>query len=263
MSPAAFETIASLVQARSGIVLTPDKDYMLKARLAPLAERHGLVGLDDLARRLSAPQSEELKRQVVEALTTNETSFFRDGAPFEHLKAELGRLAAVRPGGELRLWSAACSTGQEAYSVAMLTDGMPGLSLTILGTDLASHVVERAREGLYSQFEVQRGLPAAMLVKHFRKEGQMWRISERLRSRCRFEVGNLLAPFTHLPLFDAILCRNVLYYFAPATRVAILSRMLERLAPGGLLVLGSTESLPGPGLPLAEVTGARGIYRRG
>ena len=263
MTPTAFDAIASLVQARSGIVLTADKDYMLKARLSPLAERHGLVGLDDLARRLSAPQSEELKRQVVEALTTNETSFFRDGAPFEHLKAELARLAAAKPGGEVRLWSAACSTGQEAYSVAMLTDGMPGLSLAILGTDLASHVVERAREGLYSQFEVQRGLPAALLVKHFRKEGQMWRISDRLRARCRFETGNLLAPFAHLPVFDIILCRNVLYYFAPATRLGIVARMLERLSPGGLLVLGSTESVPGPGLPLVEVPGARGIYRRG
>ncbi|MCS6933012.1 MAG: chemotaxis protein CheR [Acetobacteraceae bacterium] len=262
MTPAAFDAIASLVQARAGIVLTPDKDYMLKARLAPITEKLGLAGLEDLARRISGAQAEDLKRQVVEALTTNETSFFRDGAPFEHLKAELVRLAAARPGGEIRLWSAACSTGQEAYSVAMLTDGIPGLSLSILGTDLASHVVERAREGLYSQFEVQRGLPAAMLVKYFRKEGQMWRISDKIRARCRFETGNLLAPFTHLPCFDVILCRNVLYYFAPPTRLSIVSRMLERLAPGGLLLLGSTESLPGPGLALAEVPGARGIYRR-
>jgi chemotaxis protein methyltransferase CheR len=262
MTPAAFDAIASLVQTRAGIVLTPDKDYMLKARLAPIAERLGLVGLDDLARRLSGAQSEELKRQVVEALTTNETSFFRDGAPFEHLKAELALLAAARPGGEVRLWSAACSTGQEAYSIAMLTEGMPGLSLSILGTDLASGVVERAREGLYSQFEVQRGLPAALLVRHFRKEGTMWRISEKLRARCRFETGNLLAPFSHLPRFDVILCRNVLYYFAPPTRVAILSRMVERLAPDGLLYVGSTESLAGMGLPLIEAPGARGAYRR-
>jgi chemotaxis protein methyltransferase CheR len=262
MTPAAFDAIASLVQARSGIVLTPDKDYMLKARLAPIAERLGLVGLDDLARRLSGAQSEELKRQVVEALTTNETSFFRDGAPFEHLKAELARLAAARPGGEVRLWSAACSTGQEAYSIAMLADGMPGLALSILGTDLAGNVVERAREGLYSQFEVQRGLPAALLVRHFRKEGTMWRISDRLRARCRFETGNLLAPFGHLPRFDVILCRNVLYYFAPPTRKDILSRMVERLAPDGLLYVGSTESLSGMGLPLIEAPGARGVYRR-
>ncbi len=126
MTPAAFAAIASLVQARAGIVLTPDKDYMLKARLAPLAEKLGLVGLEDLARRLSAAEAEELRRQVVEALTTNETSFFRDGTPFEHLKAELARLAKLRPRGEVKLWSAACSTGQEAYSVAMLAEGIPG-----------------------------------------------------------------------------------------------------------------------------------------
>jgi chemotaxis protein methyltransferase CheR len=262
MSPAAFDTIASLVQARSGIVLTPDKDYMLKARLTPIAEKLGLVGLDDLARRITGMQSEDLKRQVVEALTTNETSFFRDGAPFEHLKAELARLAAARPGGEVKLWSAACSTGQEAYSIAMLTDGLPGLALSVLGTDLASNVVDRARDGLYSQFEVQRGLPAAMLVRHFRKEGAMWRISERIRARCRFETGNLLAPFSHLPRFDVILCRNVLYYFAPATRITIMSRMVERLAPDGVLYVGSTESVAGMGLPLVEAAGARGAYRR-
>ena len=262
MTPAAFDAIATLVQSRSGIVLTPDKDYMLKARLAPLTEKLSLGGLDDLARRLATVQSEDLKRQVVEALTTNETSFFRDGAPFEQLKADLARLAATRPGGEVKLWSAACSTGQEAYSVAMLTDGTPGLALSILGTDLASAVVERARDGLYSQFEVQRGLPAAMMVRHFRKEGAMWRISEKLRARCRFETGNLLAPFTHMPRFDVILCRNVLYYFAPPTRVAILARMVDRLAPDGLLYVGSTESLSGMGLPLVEAGGARGAYRR-
>jgi chemotaxis protein methyltransferase CheR len=262
MTPTTFAAIASLVQARAGIVLTPDKDYMLKARLAPLAEKLGLVGLEELARRLSTAEAEDLRRQVVEALTTNETSFFRDGAPFDHLKAELARLAKLRPRGEVKLWSAACSTGQEAYSVAMLAEGIPGLSLSILGTDLASAVVERAREGLYSQFEVQRGLPAALLVKHFRKEGQMWRISEQLRARCRFEVGNLLAPFTHLPRFDVILCRNVLYYFAPPTRRDILARMIERLAPDGLLYLGSTESVAGLDLPLQEAAGARGAYRR-
>jgi chemotaxis protein methyltransferase CheR len=262
MSPAAFATIAALMQARSGIVLTPDKDYMLRARLGPVAEKHGLAGLDDLARRLSGLQAEELRRQVVEALTTNETSFFRDGAPFERLRAELARLAAARPGGEVRLWSAGCSTGQEAYSIAMLAEAVPGLALSILGTDISGSVVARAREGLYSRFEVQRGLPADMLARHFQPEGAMWRIADAPRARCRFEVGNLLASFAGLPRFDIILCRNVLYYLAPPTRHDILARLLERLAPDGVLCLGSTESPAGSGLPLVEASGARGLYRR-
>jgi chemotaxis protein methyltransferase CheR len=258
----AFDTIAGLVRARSGIVLGADKSYMLDTRLGGLMRENGLAGLDALAARLRAPGSERLAAAVTEALTTNESFFFRDGKPFEHLRRMLPRIAATRAATQrLRVLSAACSTGQEAYSVAMVAEGL-GLSsrLEVLGTDLSSEVVRRAREGVYSQFEVQRGLPVQMLVKHFRQEGGQWRISSALRAMARFETGNLLGDLRPLGTFDVIFCRNVLIYFDAPTKTRVLSALADRLAPDGVLYLGGAETVLGLSDRFIAIEGERGVY---
>jgi chemotaxis protein methyltransferase CheR len=262
VSAAAFETIAALVRARSGIVLGADKAYMLDTRLGGLMREHGLPNLDALAAKLRAAGSERLASAVTEALTTNESFFFRDGKPFDHLRRLLPRLAAARPATHrLRVLSAACSTGQEAYSVAMVAESL-GLAarLEILGMDLSHDVVRRAREGLYSQFEVQRGLPVQMLVKHFRQEGGQWRISPALRAMARFEIGNLMVDLRPLGTFDVIFCRNVLIYFDAPTKRRVLSALADRLAPGGVLYLGGAETVLGLTDRFATIEGERGVY---
>ncbi len=254
--------LTGLVRARAGIVLTPDRTYLLKTRLAPLLARTGLGSLDALAARIrcGGPGAEPLAREVVEALTTNESFFFRDGKPFEHLRRLLPRLAAARPAGQpLRIWSAACSTGQEAYSVAMLAadpatwagysggNGTPP-RLEILGTDISREVLARAREGLYTRFEVQRGLPVQLLVRYFRPEGSdgsRWRIAPELRAMVRFEMFNLLDDPRPLGRFDVILCRNVLIYFDAPTKTAVLNALAGQLAPDGVLYLGGAETVLG------------------
>ncbi len=265
MSASAFAAIAAMLRARSGIVLSEDRGYMLDTRLAPLLRTHGLASLDALAAKLRAPGSEALARDVIDALTTNESSFFRDGRPFEHLRRALPRIAAARPAGQrLRVWSAACSTGQEAYSVAMLADEL-ALALgrrpvEILGTDLSREVVERAKSGLFTQFEVQRGLPVQMLVKHFKQEDGRWRASAALRASTRFEVANLMEDQRGRGTFDVIFCRNVLIYFDVATKGRVLDALAARLAPDGVLYLGSAETVLGLSDRLAPVLGERGAY---
>ncbi|MCE2922471.1 MAG: chemotaxis protein CheR, partial [Roseomonas sp.] len=185
MTPESFQFLTGLVKARSGIVLNADKAYMLDTRLAPILKRERLVSLDALAGRLRNAPSLPLATEVVEALTTNESSFFRDGRPFEHLRQVLPKLAASRPAGQaLRVWSAAASTGQEAYSVAMIVNelgpALGGRRVEILGTDLSRDVLARAQEGVFSQFEVQRGLPVQLLVKYFKPDAGKWRISDGL-----------------------------------------------------------------------------------
>ncbi|WP_342452838.1 CheR family methyltransferase [Pararoseomonas indoligenes] len=259
---AAFETVAALVRARSGIVLGADKAYMLDTRLGGLMRAEGIASLDVLAARLRAPGSERLAAAVTEALTTNESFFFRDGKPFEHLKRALPQIAAARGAGQrLRVLSAACSTGQEAYSVAMVADSLGLLPrLEVIGTDLSGEVVRRAREGTYSQFEVQRGLPVQMLVKHFRQEAGGWRISQSLRAAVRFETGNLLGDLRPLGGFDVIFCRNVLIYFDAPTKGRVLSALATRLAPDGVLYLGGAETVLGLTDRFATVEGERGVY---
>jgi chemotaxis protein methyltransferase CheR len=261
VSGAAFETIAGLVRARAGIVLGVDKAYMLDTRLGGLMRERGLANLDLLAARLRAPGAEALAAAVTEALTTNESFFFRDGKPFDHLKRVLPRIAAARGAQRLRVLSAACSTGQEAYSVAMVAESLGLLSrLEVLGADLSENVVRRAREGVYSQFEVQRGLPVQMLVKHFRQEGGHWRIAPALRAAVRFETGNLLADLRHLGSFDVIFCRNVLIYFDAPTKTRVLSALADRLAPDGVLYLGGAETVLGLTERFSIIEGERGVY---
>jgi len=267
MTPQAFSVIADLVKARSGMILGPDKTYLLETRLSPLLRSENLPSLDALAARLREPRSEALAAKVVEALTINETFFFRDIKPFNHFRdVTLPALLASRPpGSTIRIWSAAASTGQEAYSIAMiLSDAAPRLAgrrFEILGTDISRDVLEKARAGLYSQLEVQRGVPITALVKHFKKEGENWRINEALRQMVTFREWNLLDDPRPLGVFDVIFCRNVLIYFDTATKKNVLDALLRQLAEDGTLYLGGAETVLGLTdrlKPLAPGTGAYG-----
>jgi len=261
MNADGFASIAALVKARSGIVLTPDKEYMLDTRLAPILKLEGIPSLDALALRLRDARAEPLARMVTEALTTNESSFFRDGKPFEHLRRLLPGLMAARPAGHrIRIWSAACSTGQEAYSVAMILNELGIRHAEIIGTDLSREVVARAREGIFTQFEVQRGLPVQLLVKHFRQESGKWRIAPELRAMVRFEERNLLDDHRALGRFDIIFCRNVLIYFDPPTKGKVLNALAAQLVPDGALYLGGAETVLGLTERLVAVPGERGVY---
>ena len=238
MTPESFQFLTGLVRARSGIVLTTEKAYMLETRLAPILKRERLVSLDALAGRLRSAPSLPLATEVVEALTTNESSFFRDGKPFEHLRKNLPALAASRPAGQtLRVWSAASSTGQEAYSVAMIVNELGpvlgGRRVEIIGTDLSRDVLVRAQEGLFSQFEVQRGLPVQLLVKYFKPDSGRWRIADGLRVMVRWQCFNLLENPAILGRFDIIFCRNVLIYFDAATKTQVLANIANQLLPDG------------------------------
>jgi chemotaxis protein methyltransferase CheR len=266
MTPHGFETLATLLRSASGLAIGPDKLYLLETRLAPLLREHGLRDLDALAAKLRAGGAVVLERAVVEAMTTNESSFFRDDKPFTHVRSQsLPKLHAGRPAGaKLRIWSAAASTGQEAYSLAMIlaeNRAMLGSrAVEIVGTDLAREPLARAREGVYSQFEVQRGLPMQMLVKYFKKDGGNWRISDALRAMVTFKEWNLLGDLRPLGQFDLVFCRNVLIYFDTPTKAKALEAIARQMAPDGLLYLGGAETVLGVSDRFAPVPADRGVY---
>jgi len=267
MNAESFAFIAGLVKSKSGLMLTADKGYMLETRLAAMLKREGLASLDALAMKLRDPRATALADQVTEALTTNESSFFRDGKPFDHLRRLLPTLAAARPPRTpLRIWSAACSTGQEAYSIAMilaeLAPAMGGRTGEILGTDISQEVLARARDGYFTQFEVQRGLPARLLVKHFKQEEARWRVAPELRAMAKFERCNLLADLRAFGKFDVIFCRNVLIYFDAQTKARVLGALAAQLAPDGVLYLGGAETVLGLTDKVVPVPGERGAYER-
>jgi chemotaxis protein methyltransferase CheR len=263
---AAFAAIADMLKARSGLVIGQDKLYLLETRLAPILKREGLKSLAELAARLRGGGA--LERDVVEAMTTNESLFFRDGKPFEALrKSVLPKLHATRPpGAALRIWSAAASTGQEAYSIAMvvaeLAPSMPGRRVDILATDLAREPLDRAREGLYTQFEIQRGLPMQMLVKHFSKDDAQWPVKKPLRDAVTFKEWNLLADLRPLGLFDVVFCRNVLIYFDPPTKRRVLDALARQIPNDGVLFLGGAETVLGLTEAFKPIPGENGVYAR-
>jgi chemotaxis protein methyltransferase CheR len=266
LSSAAFETFATLLKNRSGLVIGPDKLYLLETRLAPILKREQLRDLTALAEKLRSPANEALIKQVVEAMTTNESFFFRDDKPFVHFRNQaLPRLLAARgAGAPLRIWSAASSTGQEAYSIAMiLTEcraAVGNRKIEIIGTDLARDTLNRAREGQYTQFEVQRGLPVQMLMRYFKKEENNWRISEAIRSMVQFREWNLLTDLRPLGRFDVVFCRNVLIYFDQPTKTRVLEAVAQQMPGDGLLYLGGAETVLGITARFAPMPAERGVY---
>jgi chemotaxis protein methyltransferase CheR len=270
MKPSSFDILAALLQRSSGLVIGPEKKYLLETRLATVMRDHAVRDLDQLAERLQRPSAgtAEIERQIVEAMTTNESFFFRDDKPFAHVRTvALPQLHAARPpGARIRIWSAASSSGQEAYSLAMIVAELRPLlgnrTVEILGTDLSREQVLRAREGVYSQFEVQRGLPMQNLVKYFRKEGVNWRINDALRAMVTFREWNLLADPRPLGEFDLVFCRNVLIYFDRPTKTRVLEAIARQMAPDGMLYLGGAETVLGITDRFEIVPDNRGVYER-
>lgn len=263
---AAFDTLSSLLRSRSGLVIGIDKVYLLETRLSAILRREQLPDLVALADRLRRPGSETLTRDFVEAMTTNESFFFRDEKPFTHFRTKaLPALVAARPpGSTIRVWSAAASSGQEAYSLAMIvaeSSGMlAGRRVEIIGTDLAREPLNRARDGLYTQFEVQRGLPVQMLMRYFRKEDTNWRLSETIRNMAQFREHNLLADPRPLGRFDIVFCRNVLIYFDQPTKTRVLETMAPQMSPDGILYLGGAETVLGISTRFVAAPQERGVY---
>jgi chemotaxis protein methyltransferase CheR len=241
-----YRFLQEQVYSQAGIVLEDDKYYLFESRLTPIVRQLGLESINDLCALIQATRQTEISRQVVEAMTTNETHFFRDPAHYEAIRTVLlPRLKEERRDTrKLRFWSAAASTGQEAYSLAMilLEDGLSDWNIQILGTDFSSQVLERARSGKYQQIEVNRGLPAAFLVKHFSRSGVDWQLSEPVRRMARFETIDLRKSMRVLGPFDLVFCRNVMIYFDAETRKKILKELHGTLFQGGWLLLGGAET---------------------
>jgi chemotaxis protein methyltransferase CheR len=262
---ATLNWLASLVCQRSGIVIGADRDYLLETKLQPLMQREGLADLACLVDRLQHPAAEALVLAVVEAMTTTETLFFRDTKPFIHLaNYALKQVAASRPPGEpIRIWSAGSSSGQEAYSIAMVaSEQLEDHPIRILGTDIAAGPTNKARAGVYTQYEVQRGLQTRRLLVHFDQLEIGWRIRAPLRAMCQFGIGNLLNDPAPLGSFDIIFCRNVLIYFDEPTKQSVLSALARQLAPDGWLYLGASETASGLGTALEQSEPGWQIYRR-
>ncbi|HXJ01319.1 MAG TPA: protein-glutamate O-methyltransferase CheR [Micropepsaceae bacterium] len=261
-----FQFLAELLKRKSGLSLTRDRAALILSRLKPVAERHGFADVDRLIAELRHGD-ESLSRAVVEAMTIQDTSFFRDGAVFDAFRDVLlpslreSRLAKRR----ISVWSAACATGQEPYSIAMMFAGLPQFEdwqIDILASDVSADAIARAKEGLYTEAEMQRGLPAQMLADHFQAEGERLRLRDDIRRRVQFRVLNLLDSLAMLGRFDVIFCRNVLIYFDSATKADILDRLSGLLAEDGYLVLGLAETTLGLSNGFAPVHHLRGVTRK-
>ena len=254
-----------LLKRRAGIDLALDKDYLVQSRLAAIAGTAGFESVDAMLQGIRLRPSEAVIAAAVDAMTTNETFFFRDGSPFEHLR-KIILAKASRKKGPIRIWSAACSTGQEPYSIAMLweelSSHLPGVSLDLLATDLSATCVAKAQAGLYSAYEAQRGLPVQKLMKHFDPEGPNWKVKPYLRQSITWKRHNLLDSPHALGVFDVVFCRNVLIYFERETRRRILDSIAAQLVPGGHLLLGVSESVLGVSNAFKANTAAPGLYEK-
>ena len=261
-----FDFLRGFLKNRSGLAMTAEKRYLVESRLAPVCRRFNLTSLHDLVGLLKVGHNNAVERAVVEAMTTNETFFFRDRVPFDLFRDVLLPQAITRNQARrrLRVWCAAASTGQEPYSIAMLLQEagqrLAGWQVEIVATDLSTEVIERAKLGLYSHFEVQRGLPVQWLIKHFTQIGEQWQISPSLRTMIDYRQLNLLQGFEGLGQFDIVFCRNVLIYFDAPTKADVLNRIAACLAPGGALVLGAAETVIGLTERLSPHAEHRGLY---
>lgn len=261
-----FDFFATLLKQRSGLMLTQDKAYLLESRLMPVARKLGLKDLDELANHMRTKREESVMETVTEAMTTNETFFFRDQKPFDQFRQiVLPHLLKVRATKKtVRIWSAAASTGQEAYSLAMVLSEeaarFPGWKFDIIGTDLSVDVIDKAKAGVYSQFEVQRGLPITMMMKYFQQQGERWVINQKIRDMVQFRTMNLLADWGAIGTFDIVFIRNVLIYFDAPTKTKILERVSSLMPPDGVLFMGGAETVMGVSDRFRGMDDQRGIY---
>jgi chemotaxis protein methyltransferase CheR len=266
VTPPEYEYLRKFLRDHSGLDLSADKQYLIESRLSPLARKAGLSGIGELVQKLQAGSS-ALSASVVEAMTTNETFFFRDKVPFDHfretimpevLKARAGRRS-------VRIWCAAGSTGQEPYSLAMslkeMGAALTGWRVEIIATDLSQEVLEKSKAGIYSQFEVQRGLPIQLLLKYFKQTGETWQINPEMRAMIQHRQLNLLHDFSQLGTFDVIFCRNVLIYFDQDNKINIFDRLARQIEPDGFLVLGAAETVVGLTDAFRPIPERRGLYK--
>lgn len=261
-----FWLFAKMLREQSGLALPRDKEYLLESRLMPVARKHGHAALDTMALALRGGRNSALEQDIVEAMTTNESFFFRDAGMFDVFRKTVlpGLVAARGASRTLRFWFAACSSGQEPYSITMILEEerakLGGWNVEMIATDISAEMVARAKEGLYSHFEAQRGLPIQMLAKYFTQEEQGWRVKAPLRERVKFRTFNLLDGFASLGAFDVILCRNVLIYFDMATKRDILDRMSRQLTRDGTLFLGGAETVIGVSDKFVPHPGHAGVF---
>ncbi|HXH45569.1 MAG TPA: protein-glutamate O-methyltransferase CheR [Bradyrhizobium sp.] len=266
MTPTEYEYLRKFLKDNSGLDLSADKQYLIESRLLPLARKAGLSGIAELVQKLQGG-SRQLITDVVEAMTTNETFFFRDKVPFDHFRDHImPEIIKARAGKRsVRIWCAAGSTGQEPYSLAMCLKEMgaalTGWRIEIIATDLSQEVLEKAKAGVYSQFEVQRGLPIQMLVKYFKQTGETWQVNPELRAMIQHRQLNLLHDFAQLGTFDVIFCRNVLIYFDQDTKINIFNRLARQIEPDGFLVLGAAETVVGLTDTFRPIPERRGLYK--
>ncbi|MCK1638585.1 protein-glutamate O-methyltransferase CheR [Bradyrhizobium sp. 157] len=266
MTPPDYEYLRKLLKDHSGLDLSADKQYLIESRLLPLSRKCGVSGIGELVQKMKGGSS-SIIAQVVEAMTTNETFFFRDKVPFEHFRDTImPELLKARAGRRsIRIWCAAGSTGQEPYSLAMslkeMGAALAGWRIEIIATDLSQEVLEKSKSGVYSQFEVQRGLPIQLLVKYFKQNGELWQISPELRGMVQHRQLNLLHDFSQLGTFDVIFCRNVLIYFDQDTKINIFGRLVKAMEGDGFLVLGAAETVVGLTDVFKPFPDKRGLYR--
>lgn len=266
MAPETLEILRRVVQARSGVVVDRAKSYAIESALGPVARRENFSSIDELMAAIRDTRDERLMWAVAEAMSPSETLFFRDSAPFAVLRDEmLPKLIASKAGQPIKIWSSACGAGQEIYSLAMIADEerakLEGSRVELYGSDLSEAALAKAQSGLYTQFEVQRGLPIKRLLRFFEREGEMWRASPKLRQMVRWRRINLLADLSPLGQFDIIFCRYITGYFDEQTRARVLARLSEALTEGGYLVLGMDESAEGRE-GLTRLIGQPGVYQR-
>jgi len=266
VTPEDFDYLRKLLRERSGLVLSAEKQYLAESRLLPVARKHRLATLAELVGKLKNANTAPLAVDVVEAMTTNETFFFRDKIPFEHFRDTVmpALLATHARRRRIRIWCTAAASGQEPYSLAMMLHDMnvrlAGFRIEILATDLSNEVLEKAKAGIYSQFEVQRGLPIQQLVKYFNQVGEAWQLTPEIRAMVSFRQLNLLHDFGHLGSFDLIFCRNVLIYFDQPTKIGVLDRLARVMEPDGFLVLGAAETVIGLTDAFRPMPDRRGLY---
>jgi len=266
VTPHDYDFLRRCLKQRSGLVLSADKQYLVESRLLPVARKASLGSLGELVTTLKRGNAEALMTAVVEAMMTNESFFFRDKTPFENFRSAVipALLAARQNSRTLRIWCAAAAGGQEPFSLAMALKEMgrkiEGWRIDLVATDLSNEVLEKARQGIYSQFEVQRGLPIQLLIKYFSQVGDLWQIAPEIRAMVKYRQFNLLSDGYHLGTFDLIFCRNVLIYFDQETKVGVLNRLSELIASDGYLVLGAAETVVGLTNRFKTMADLRGLY---